>query len=395
MYVFTGVNYIEPEWVSSETCAQKDLVNPFSFFRCRTDLDSGTASPGPGSELRRGSTPRFGVSESRLRRQEQDGKDVEREDVRRREIGHLDEEGLFVVPVKGVGADDAGASLVRMSEIARRGEGVVRERKQEEGDGREEKSMMTNDRADMDMDPSPSEVWASSSTAAAGRSAGLFFGSGGGSGLAQGPGGGEGGEGSGSGPESGWTRGRVETHEGLQVYTVGQLMPRGEYSGGAGSRAFGGGKEEAGEGEGRWGFGAPGGAPRVDVGGYSFGGEPSLGSSVTYAPQAGTTLSGGAAAEGADAPQRASSSKTIRVRRSTFVPGWAVPPRVLLVDDDEVSRKLWGKFLQVYGCTIDVAVDGVGAVNKMNLEKYDLVLMVCFIFGFSISLSSYFRCRIL
>ncbi|KAG1725717.1 HSF-type DNA-binding-domain-containing protein [Suillus paluster] len=66
---------------------------------------------------------------------------------------------------------------------------------------------------------------------------------------------------------------------------------------------------------------------------------------------------------------------TIRVRRSTFVPGWAVPPRVLLVDDDAVSRRLSSKFLQVFGCMIDVAVDGVGAVNKMNLEKYDLVLM--------------------
>jgi osomolarity two-component system response regulator SKN7 len=68
----------------------------------------------------------------------------------------------------------------------------------------------------------------------------------------------------------------------------------------------------------------------------------------------------------------------LRVRRSTFVPGWAVPPRVLLVDDDAVSRKLSSKFLQIFGCTIDVAVDGVGAVNKMNLEKYDLVLMVRF-----------------
>ncbi|KAI6040574.1 HSF-type DNA-binding-domain-containing protein [Pisolithus marmoratus] len=65
----------------------------------------------------------------------------------------------------------------------------------------------------------------------------------------------------------------------------------------------------------------------------------------------------------------------LRVRRSTFVPGWAVPPRVLLVDDDAVSRRLSSKFLQVFGCAIDVAVDGVGAVNKMNLEKYDLVLM--------------------
>jgi len=69
-------------------------------------------------------------------------------------------------------------------------------------------------------------------------------------------------------------------------------------------------------------------------------------------------------------------SNLLRVRRSTFVPGWAVPPRVLLVDDDAVCRKLSSKFLQVFGCAIDVAVDGVNAVNKMNLEKYDLVLMV-------------------
>ena len=73
----------------------------------------------------------------------------------------------------------------------------------------------------------------------------------------------------------------------------------------------------------------------------------------------------------------------LRVRRSAYVPGWAVPPRVLLVEDDAVSRKLSSKFLQVFGCTIDVAVDGVGAVNKMNLEKYDLVLMVRFFSLFS------------
>lgn len=68
-------------------------------------------------------------------------------------------------------------------------------------------------------------------------------------------------------------------------------------------------------------------------------------------------------------------SNTLRVRRSTIVPGWAVPPKVLLVDDDAVCRKLSSKFLQVFGCAIDVAVDGVNAVNKMNLEQYDLVLM--------------------
>ena len=58
------------------------------------------------------------------------------------------------------------------------------------------------------------------------------------------------------------------------------------------------------------------------------------------------------------------------------MPGWAVPPRVLLVEDDTVCRKLSSKFLEKFGCQIDVAVDGVSAVNKMNAQKYDLVLMV-------------------
>ncbi|KAI0685049.1 CheY-like superfamily [Cytidiella melzeri] len=62
-----------------------------------------------------------------------------------------------------------------------------------------------------------------------------------------------------------------------------------------------------------------------------------------------------------------------RVRLRT--PDWTVPPKVLLVDDDVVCRRLSSKFLQIFGCFIDVAVDGVGAVNKMNLEKYDLVFM--------------------
>ncbi|OLL22498.1 Transcription factor prr1 [Neolecta irregularis DAH-3] len=79
---------------------------------------------------------------------------------------------------------------------------------------------------------------------------------------------------------------------------------------------------------------------------------------------------------------------SLRVTRSTFIPGWAVPPRVLLVEDDAVCRRLSSKFLQVFGCEIDLAVgfltylfilttkvDGVSAVNKMNFAKYDLVLM--------------------
>jgi osomolarity two-component system response regulator SKN7 len=36
---------------------------------------------------------------------------------------------------------------------------------------------------------------------------------------------------------------------------------------------------------------------------------------------------------------------------------------------------------EIFGCTTDVAVDGIGAVTKMNLEKYDLVLMVNLFFS--------------
>ncbi len=56
-------------------------------------------------------------------------------------------------------------------------------------------------------------------------------------------------------------------------------------------------------------------------------------------------------------------------------PRWTAPPRVLLVDDDEVCRRLSSKFLQVFGCSIDYAVDGMSAVSKMNAQRYDLVLM--------------------
>jgi len=67
--------------------------------------------------------------------------------------------------------------------------------------------------------------------------------------------------------------------------------------------------------------------------------------------------------------------QSLRVRRQTFVPGWAVPPKILLVDDDAVIRNLSSKFLQVFGCEADIAVDGLSALDKVNMEKYDLILM--------------------
>jgi osomolarity two-component system response regulator SKN7 len=55
---------------------------------------------------------------------------------------------------------------------------------------------------------------------------------------------------------------------------------------------------------------------------------------------------------------------------------WTVPPRILLVDDDSVYRDLSERLLHVFGCTIDLAKDGVEALKKMGLERYDLILMV-------------------
>ncbi|KAG5644411.1 hypothetical protein DXG03_008578 [Asterophora parasitica] len=152
-------------------------------------------------------------------------------------------------------------------------------------------------------------------------------------------------------------------HEGLQVYTVGHLMPRIDDATGG----DGGGPAWSGSGDGlspsqTYASSFPGGSSPSSSGPSS---NSNSNSTVTYPP----SPSSGTASPATKAKQK------LRVRRSTFVPGWAVPPRVLLVDDDAVSRRLSSKFLQVFGCTIDVAVDGVGAVNKMNLEKYDLVLM--------------------
>jgi CheY-like chemotaxis protein len=175
----------------------------------------------------------------------------------------------------------------------------------------------------------------------------------------------------------------TDEHEGLQVYTVGHLLPRNTGGDDAqGSWTFDASRLATGSMLGGLGIGGVGGTSPGSLNAseqnYSQGSEemvqPTLSNALITAETSSTSSSGSSSALPGDA-----SSQKLRVRRSTFVPGWAVPPRVLLVDDDAVSRQLSSKFLKVFGCTTDVAVDGVAAVNKMNLEKYDLVLMVSLI----------------
>lgn len=64
------------------------------------------------------------------------------------------------------------------------------------------------------------------------------------------------------------------------------------------------------------------------------------------------------------------------VRPNMMVPNWSMPPKVLLVEDDDTCRRLSSRLLQIFGCPFDVAEDGVAAVGKMSHQKYDIVLMV-------------------
>ncbi|KAF2640224.1 heat shock transcription factor 2 [Massarina eburnea CBS 473.64] len=65
-----------------------------------------------------------------------------------------------------------------------------------------------------------------------------------------------------------------------------------------------------------------------------------------------------------------------RKKSAQVDPGWVRPPQILLVEDDPTCRRIGSKFLYAFHCSIDSALDGLEAVNKMNAgSKYDLILM--------------------
>ncbi|KAI8988599.1 hypothetical protein BDF20DRAFT_815229 [Mycotypha africana] len=59
----------------------------------------------------------------------------------------------------------------------------------------------------------------------------------------------------------------------------------------------------------------------------------------------------------------------------TKVAIWKKSPRVLLVDDDSIYRDVSGRMLNKFGCSIELARDGLEALQKISVEKYDLILM--------------------
>lgn len=177
-------------------------------------------------------------------------------------------------------------------------------------------------------------------------------------------------------PPDVWEPPAQNAHEGLQVFTLGHLLPRSSVEDANGNWTFPGEEGAAGSGARSTADGTDAVGGGEDVG---YEKEESPGPEEVVQPTPMNPSTGSPSPPSSSTASSSSSTgshRKLRVRRSTFVPGWAVPPRVLLVDDDAVSRRLSSKFLQVFGCAIDVAVDGIAAVTKMNLEKYDLVLMV-------------------
>lgn len=53
------------------------------------------------------------------------------------------------------------------------------------------------------------------------------------------------------------------------------------------------------------------------------------------------------------------------------------PPLVLLAEDNIVNQKIAARILENTGCEVDIAEDGVEAVNKYTQTDYDLIFMDC------------------
>jgi len=90
-----------------------------------------------------------------------------------------------------------------------------------------------------------------------------------------------------------------------------------------------------------------------------------------------TVLSGGSAAGD---PASLSPGKTARplVTRHTLIEARShARARILLAEDNEVNQRIAVKILERIGCRVDVAVNGVKALEALDSTRYDLVLMDC------------------
>ncbi|CZS92553.1 related to transcription factor SKN7 [Rhynchosporium graminicola] len=76
-------------------------------------------------------------------------------------------------------------------------------------------------------------------------------------------------------------------------------------------------------------------------------------------------------------PMSSGSSVSGSKKRTEESPWGINKPHILLVEDDKVCARIGSKFLQTYECGVEIARNGLEAVNKMNNagNSYDLIFM--------------------
>jgi CheY-like chemotaxis protein len=74
-------------------------------------------------------------------------------------------------------------------------------------------------------------------------------------------------------------------------------------------------------------------------------------------------------------PAARSSASLEILRRRSRAKSPLAGARVLVVDDVKLNRELMLLFLQMYGCSVTLAEDGVQAIERFEHEAFDLVLM--------------------
>jgi PAS domain S-box-containing protein len=93
--------------------------------------------------------------------------------------------------------------------------------------------------------------------------------------------------------------------------------------------------------------------------------EPGVGSTFSF------TLSFAKASPEAVAAESLNQAGAVSAAEAALVQGW----RVLLVEDNEVSRQLAQIVLRHYGIVVDAAANGGAALDYFNRTRYDLILM--------------------
>jgi len=90
-----------------------------------------------------------------------------------------------------------------------------------------------------------------------------------------------------------------------------------------------------------------------------------------------TVLSGGSGAGEVTHGSLRQSTRTLVTRHTLIEARSHTRARILLAEDNEVNQRIAVKILERVGCRVDVAVNGLKALEALEATRYDLVLMDC------------------